>query len=321
MGEPPRLVAVACGVCGCEGATEHATGIDFEYRTSDTEFRMVRCDECGNVYLNPRPDVEDLSVIYPPNYYAYNYETAVHPIAVRAKEWLDGRKVRGWLRHVPEPKPMYLDVGCGDGRYLKMLHRLGVPKERLYGVEMSAATTSRLRDEGYHAFDGRIEDLVEALPAGRFHLITLLQVIEHVEQPRAVMSALAALLADGGVLLVETPNTDSVDARLFRRRYWGGYHFPRHWNLFDPTTLRRLAAEQGLEVRAMNYLPAHSFWIFSFHHLVEERLGMPAAARFFNPLRNVALLSLFTGFDIARAALGMRTSNVQMVAVKHRPAA
>jgi len=44
-----------------------------------------------------------------------------------------------------------------------------------------------------------------------------------------------------GALVVETPNLDSWDARLFKETWWGGYHIPRHWTLFDANSLRRLS--------------------------------------------------------------------------------
>ena len=43
---------------------------------------------------------------------------------------------------------------------------------------------------------------------------------------------------------------------------------------------------------------------------------MAKLAKFFNPLRNLGLLSLFTAFDLVRAKLGFQTSNIQILAVK-----
>jgi 2-polyprenyl-3-methyl-5-hydroxy-6-metoxy-1,4-benzoquinol methylase len=313
---PLKLENVACGVCKSTDATPFATGKDFEYDTCDEVFSMVECAHCGNVYLNPRPAVDELDVIYPTNYYSYNYEKAINPIALRAKDILDQRKVKGWLKHVDADisELKFLDVGCGNGHFLFMLEKLGVPKDHLFGVEMSESSIERLKKSGFHGHLGRIEDVFSSLPAGSFDLIVLLQVLEHVEDPAAQVGVLSRLLRPGGLLIVETPNTESFDVGLFKRSYWGGYHFPRHWNLFNESTLRSLASQNSLSVKSFNYLPAHSFWIFSFHHYFMDRVKNDFVANFFDPHQNIFLLGLFTGLDIVRARLGFKTSNVQMVA-------
>jgi len=275
---------------------------------------MVQCAGCSNVYLNPRPVTEELPTIYPQNYYAYNYDAVINPIARKAKDVLDAHKITGWMKYVSTGA--LLDVGCGNGRYLRMLNKLGVPSEKLYGVELSQPEIDQVKAAGFNGVCGRIEDVVDQLPQGEFDLIVLLQVLEHVQDPAATVSHLANLLKTGGVLIIETPNTDGLDARIFKNRYWGGYHFPRHWNLFNKTTLTRLVTSKGLSVRACKFLPAQSFWIFSFHHAIKEKFKNAWLANMFDPFTNVFLLSVFTGFDIVRAALGMQTSNIQFIAVK-----
>jgi SAM-dependent methyltransferase len=279
---------------------------------------MLECCDCGNIYLNPRPTAQELAVIYPPDYYAYSYETTIHPIALKAKNLLDSLKVRRWLSYlaVPVQELQFLDVGCGNGRYLRMLEEMGARRERLWGVELSGDEIAKLNDNGFHGHLGTIEEVAGSLPEGSFDLIVLLQVLEHVPDPARVIELVSRLLAPGGVLIIETPNTESLDGSIFRSQYWGGYHFPRHWNLFSERTLERLAVQGQLEVKAFNYLPAHSFWIFSIHHYLLDRARMPVLAKFFNPHRNIFLLAIFTSFDILRAWLGFKTSNLQMVAQK-----
>lgn len=311
-----QLEDVCCGVCGADIFHPYASGYDYEYHTSANLFHMVECQVCDNVYLNPRPVQEELSAIYPPNYYAYNYDSTIHPIAIRAKGWLDSLKIREWRRNLKTSMPRFLDVGCGDGRYLKMMHKLGIPKSCLYGVELDADQVNKLNQDGFNGFFGRIEDVAKDLPNESFDLIVLLQVLEHVSDPRTMVSTLSNLLRKGGVLIIETPNTSSIDVRLFKASYWGGYHFPRHWNLMNQRTLARLAHEQGLRVEYFNFLPSHSFWIFSFHHLIWDKWKMKWLANLFNPFRNLFLLAFFTGFDLLRARLGFQTSNIQLVALK-----
>lgn len=313
-----KLESVLCGVCESDDWVAYASGKDYEYHTSEDTFQIVKCNVCGNLYLNPRPVRDELSRIYPPNYYAYNYDTSINPIALKAKEFLDRRKVKTWLKYVniDLTNLNFLDVGCGNGRYLQMLHRLGVPKSQLYGIEMSQEAIETLRQEGYQGFYGRLEDVENKLPENTFDLIVLLQVIEHVEHPRAIVQTLSRLLRPGGVLVLETPNTQSLDVNLFRQGYWGGYHFPRHWNLFDRSTLTRLVTQASLEVKDIQFLPSPAFWILSYHHWISDRLQNEKLANWFDPLQNLVLLSLFTGFDLVRSKLGVSTSNIQFVAIE-----
>lgn len=307
----------SCAVCGGSGSAPFAEGYDYELRTCRNQWRFVRCTACGHVRLDPRPHHDALSVIYPPTYYAYNYDTQVHPLARRAKQWLDEAKFRGILGHLGRGPGSYLDVGCGNGRFLDLMAAKGMSRDRLYGLELDPATVERLRARGYQAFCARVEECGD-IAEGSLDLITMFHVIEHVDAPDAVVKRLVRWLAPGGVLAIETPNLDSWDARLFRDRFWGGYHIPRHWHLFTAATLGRVLGSAGLAVSGVRYQTGHSFWLYSFHHRL--RYGArprPGLARQFDPMGGslVALASV-TAFDKLRAALGFRTSAMLVIARK-----
>ena len=309
------LVPVHCCVCGSDDGDVVGRGQDYEYETTADVFRVVRCRSCGLYFLNPRPAAEDLRLIYPKEYYSYNYSGAVHPIARAVKAWLDARKGRSWLKDLTTTTPRILDVGCGDGRYLRMFDSWGVPKTQIWGTELDATVVQQLQEQGFQVREGVIE-VIHDVPMAYFDLIVLLQVIEHVADPPGTVRRLAELLAPGGILVIETPNVDSLDFRLFCRRYWGGYHFPRHWNFFNSKTLSRLLTSVGLHVVRVRYLPAHTFWLYSIHHIVKYAWGFRRLSLLLNPLRNIPLLALATGFDMLRATLGFKTSNMQVVARK-----
>jgi len=129
-----------CDLCGGTDREPHAEGYDYELLTCRNRWRFVRCKACGHVWLDPRPAVEALATIYPPHYYAYQYAKQVHPLAARAKAWFDRRKLGGVLRALGRVPDGYLDVGCGDGRFLRVLERAGVPRHRLYGLELDAGS-------------------------------------------------------------------------------------------------------------------------------------------------------------------------------------
>jgi SAM-dependent methyltransferase len=304
-----------CAVCGASSFAPFAHGYDYELRTCRNRWTFVRCDECGHVWLNPRPAVHALDVIYPGHYYAYDYEQRVHPVARWAKAALDRRKLGAVRRALPRAPRSYLDIGCGSGRYLRAMADHGLAREAIRGLELNPKVVDALRAEGYAVQCARVEDA--EIPAASIDFATMFHVLEHVDAPDRVVARIADWLTPGGVLAVETPNVDALDQRLFGETHWGGYHFPRHWHLFHRATLARLLATAGLTPFGLIYQTGHSFWMYSVHHWLRyQDRPKPALARWFDPFTNVVPLAAFTAFDRMRALVGARTSAMLMLARK-----
>jgi SAM-dependent methyltransferase len=307
--------AGSCPVCGGEAFVPQAEGFDFELETCRNHWRFGRCATCGHIQLDPRPRAETLPAIYPPNYYSYNMEKTVGRLAMAGKAMLDAAKFRGFLALLGRPARSYLDIGCGDLKYLEVMRRHGIPPERLYGLELDTGVVAKARARGYQVFQERAED-ARSLPEAAIDVITMFHVIEHVADPAAVLRSVARWLAPGGILVIETPNRAALDARLFARRYWGGYHIPRHWHLFDRRGLTRLLEAEGFRVMTVRYQTGHSFWLYSLHHAIRYNPYLPsrALARLFDPLSSMPMLVLATLWDKLRAALGLPTSAMLLVA-------
>jgi 2-polyprenyl-3-methyl-5-hydroxy-6-metoxy-1,4-benzoquinol methylase len=211
-----------------------------------------------------------------------------------------------------------LDIGCGDGRYLLAIeHLFGIEKESIKGLELDSTCVARLTAQGFDVAMSRVEQL----PPNAFQdltLVTMFHVIEHVADPKEVLVRAAGWLAEDGLIAIETPNLDSLDARMFKRTYWGGYHFPRHWTLFNTRSLEALFEASGLEVVGRSYQTGHSFWLYSFHHWLRYDRNMPALARWFDPMHSKIMLIGVTAFDKLRAVLGFKTSAVLVVGRKRR---
>ena len=305
----------ACAVCGASAFAACARGYDYELQTCRNEWTFVRCSACRHVWLNPRPAVNALSVIYPSHYYAYDYESRVNALARRGKAVLDRRKLGSVLRRLPRAPRTYLDIGCGSGRYLRGMAARGLEPAAIHGFELDPRVVESLRADGFAVECARVEEAT--LPPASIDFATMFHVLEHVDAPDRVVARIADWLTPGGVLAIETPNLDSHDQRLFADSYWGGYHFPRHWHLFTEPTLARLVTASGLTPIAMLYQTGHSFWMYSMHHWL--RYGAhphPALARLFDPFTNVVPLAAFTAFDRARGLFGARTSAMLMLARK-----
>jgi len=306
----------SCPVCGSREFAQFAVGFDYELLTCCNPWRFVQCSVCHHVWLNPRPAVSELPVVYPPTYYAYNY-SAINPIARKAKALLDRRKIARIVRHCAAPPRSYLDVGCGDGRFLRVMEQSGVPRSSLYGLELDQRVVERLRGQGYTGVFCERAETVTTLPEAAIDLVTLFHVIEHVDNPGTVIGRVRRWLSPGGVFALETPNLDSLDARLFQRTYWGGYHIPRHWNLFTPASISRLLQDNGLEVLATTFQTGHSFWMYSLHHAARYHgKSRPRAGAWFDPMKSLFGLAGFTAFDLVRGSLGAKTSAMLVISRK-----
>jgi 2-polyprenyl-3-methyl-5-hydroxy-6-metoxy-1,4-benzoquinol methylase len=305
--------AAVCPICSEAPDEPHAAGPDFEYDTTPgVEWSFVRCSRCDVILLSPCPDESSLGTLYPSNYYAYDFSTK-QSLGFRVKALLDQRSVRAYL-DVAVPGLPILDVGCGDGRLLTMFAAQGVARERLYGMELDPRAVEQARGKGLNVSLGRFED-VDYAPRS-FGLVVMQQVIEHVINPRDVLTRVHDLLAPGGAVVLETPNAASWDHWLFSRRYWGGYHIPRHLVLFNAKSLSRLLDTLGFRVERVRHLASPAFWIQSIHHLLADRGAPKGLVNFFgtqppNPLT----LGAFTALDGVGKLFGI-TSNMRIIGVR-----
>ncbi|MBW2382439.1 MAG: class I SAM-dependent methyltransferase [Deltaproteobacteria bacterium] len=309
-----ELVAARCALCGSGESEVCARGVDFEYDTSDDVFQMVSCLGCGHQYLNPRPASSQLDDIYPSNYYSFT-GTSNRLVARLQRVWESG-KVRLYRELVGDGERRLLDVGCGNGRLLSLLRDFGDERWELAGLEFDEGAVKQCRDIGFDVVSERVEDFAERDDQrGCYDAVIMLQLIEHVEDPALLCERVYTLLRPGGVFIIETPNLGGLDYRLFKGRWWGHYHFPRHWNLFSTDALVRMLETRGFEITRCEYLISTSSWIISHHNYAKDRDWPRFVQRFFN-YQNPILLGLALVMDTLRTKLGLETSNQRVVGRK-----
>jgi SAM-dependent methyltransferase len=297
---PLDLVPVRCCICETNHEAPLAIGEDFEYRTSPDTFLAVRCADCGLVYLNPRPAVSELDRIYPPDYHAYQFSEASFGFVYKVRRQLEAKRLLACCKGLGADARI-LDVGAGDGFHLGLLQEFGHRRWQLEGVEPSARAVAAGRHKGLNIYQGTVEQL--DLPLASYDIAFMIATIEHVADPVGVMLAVRALLKPGGKLIIVTDNTDTLDFRMFSDRHWGGYHFPRHWNLFNPSTMRTLAAKTGLEVAQLTTIVSPVNWVYSIRNSLVER-GAPKWLYEQFSLNSTLSLGIFTLFDMIHQFFG-----------------
>jgi 2-polyprenyl-6-hydroxyphenyl methylase/3-demethylubiquinone-9 3-methyltransferase len=143
-----------------------------------------------------------------------------------------------------------LDVGCGAGLLAEPLARLGAKVTAIdAALELIEAAQAHARGQGlaidYRA--GAVEDLV-----GTFDLVTSLEVIEHVADPRAFLASLAARLAPGGLMILSTPNRTQWSKLLTITLAEGLGRIPKgthdYGKFITPEELSAMLARIGMKV-------------------------------------------------------------------------
>jgi SAM-dependent methyltransferase len=301
-----------CNVCSADDAEVIARGVDFEYDTCANEFRFVRCRSCGHLYLNPLPDPSELETIYPATYGNYEGDRNA-ALTYRVKNWLDRR----YLRELTEGLRVerVLDVGCADGRMLDLCRRAFPAAEHVEGIEFSPKAAGEAIARGYTVHIGSVDDL--ELREDFYDLVFLQQVIEHVYDPTAVVAKLHRSVRAGGRVVFETPTSEALDRRFGAGRHWGGYHFPRHFNIFDERSFGAICERAGFIVRGVSYRYQPVHWPWTAHHWLKERGAPPWLYAPLN-IRNTFAIGAGTVLEALAKLVSGKASNMQVVVEKPR---
>lgn len=202
----------------------------------------VRCPRCGSLWQLPFPDDARLAEIYGAGYLErWGIDGPAQLAAVRSMKEATYRAFLGRVaRH--RTGGALLDVGCALGFLLGEARRAGFEP---YGVDRNASAIERARAE----FGARVEarDLAEnPFPGVAFAVVTLVDVLEHVPDPAALLAAVAPRLEPDGVLALLLPNAASLTARLFGRTW--PHLAEEHLWLWTPSGLQTFLERQGWRV-------------------------------------------------------------------------
>jgi ubiquinone/menaquinone biosynthesis C-methylase UbiE len=295
-----KLTFVKCCICESNNATIIGNGQDFEYHTSRETFSVMRCNSCGLIYLNPRPVISEFKRIYPPSYHAYNFSENNFGFPYRVRSRIETWRLLHDCRRLPD-NARILDVGCGDGFHLSLLAKSGKKNWSLEGVDINKHAIDAATRKGLRVYRGRVEEV--DLPEESYDLIFMIMTIEHLERPDRTLYSIKRLLKKGGRLVIVTDNTNSVDFTFFKEHYWGGYHFPRHWNLFNRHSLQKLAEKTGFEVMSLKTIISPVNWVYSIHNAFVDR-GKPKWLVDSFTLRSSFSLTFFTVLDFILQKFG-----------------
>jgi 2-polyprenyl-3-methyl-5-hydroxy-6-metoxy-1,4-benzoquinol methylase len=249
---PVEMEQPACLVCGSDSRKPFLT-VDNRFDTSQ-KFQLVQCQQCGLVYLSPRPGQKSISRYYQDSGYQPHQREALSfsgKVYQAVRIWNNRYKRR--LIEKYRQKGKILDYGCGTGEFLLEMKNSGW---ETHGLEPSATAAAVAGNYQLSI----ITDLY-SFP-GKADVITLWHVLEHVHDARRLLADLKNILQPTGLLCIALPNRHSLDAALFKQ-YWVAYDAPRHLYHFTPADMEKLLQSTGFKIFSMRSLPFDP-WYNSF---------------------------------------------------------
>lgn len=223
------------------------------------EFLYFQCNACSCLQIADIP--ENLSAFYPIGYYSFNAQGVprtgwkANIAALRDRATALGKQdpissvicklipPRPDLRSIAAVKPTFqsriLDVGCGSGQLLSVLHRAGF--RNLAGIDPFIDSNKEIA-KGVVLEKKTIEQV-----EGQFDLIMLHHVFEHMLDGEKALAECRKRIALGGKILLRFPTPDSFAWRKYRER-WVQLDAPRHLFLHSRRSMELLAARLALRV-------------------------------------------------------------------------
>jgi len=257
----------------CNLCDKDETGLCFEVKekiTGKEKFNVVRCKNCGLIYVNPRPKKDAILRYYPEDtYWAYQHnenkslKAKVKEIIMEEEGNYPQRKRRTfllrWLRRtcclvlknnvmiiIPyKEKGKILDVGCGSGQLIEWLKRHGW---EVYGVDISSKAAKEANKRGLNVFHGELIDV--KFPKNFFDTVIASQVLEHVMNPMKLLREINRILKQDALLIVGVPNIEAYESKVFGE-HWGPLDIPRHLYHLSYKTLKTMLQNAGFVVEKM----------------------------------------------------------------------
>lgn len=200
-------------------------------------FKIVKCRNCGLVYVNPQPTEEELR----------KYYNSFYRVPLKTNEKLVLKKARELINEIKRTKKTgsLLEIGCSYGFLLQYFKRR---EWYVKGIEISQEASDYARSRfGIDVFTGTLREYKRR---ERFDLIVMLDVLEHLSNPAEELSLVNKYLKKDGLLVLTTPNIDSLDSWISKDS-WEWMIPPEHLFYFSSETISSLLHKYNFRILSL----------------------------------------------------------------------
>lgn len=227
-----------------------------DYTVSNENFTIVKCTSCGFVFVNPRPEENNLGKYYESEEYVSHSNTnkgIINKIYKVVRNYTLKQKVS--IINTHSKGKNILDIGCGIGLFLAECKK---NKYITLGIEPNE--TARKFAISELGLKIEAESYLEKIENNSFDVITMWHVLEHVSCLNKRVEELKRMLKKDGVLIIAVPNYLSYDSTYYKE-FWAGFDVPRHLYHFSEDTIKRLFEKKQMEIEKVLPMKFDSFYV------------------------------------------------------------
>jgi len=218
-----------CNLCGKS---------DTSFIVEQNSFKVVECNLCGFVYVNPRPKANTLKDFYTD----YHRNRIGDPLLWKPYMQKVFTKSASLLDKLCPQKGRLLDIGCGYGFFMEEATKRGWDAS---GIDLSEECVAFAKERGQVAELALPEDIKEK---NTYDAITMFYVLEHLPDPLATLRTVKKLLKPGGVLLLRVPHTTPIVKLLKPMKIKNNlFDPPFHLCDFSPETITKILEKAGFK--------------------------------------------------------------------------
>ena len=265
-----------CPYCGSSERTlAYGDVQDWSFNCAPGKWDYWDCINCKSLYLDPRPTRSTIGSAYT-KYYTHGSASPVsflQATKTRLRNECLSQMLRatieprlnlprvfsgvislisqrivvpfGWAQLAKQTKGRFMDVGCGAGLTVSLAQQLGWDA---MGIEIDPAAVRTAQQTRLNIIEGTYEKLNQY--EQQFDCIMCSHVLEHVHDPRDLLTMLKIAIKPGGMLLLTLPNSLSILRRHFGAN-WRGLEAPRHIAIPSESQLMQLLAESGFSIQSV----------------------------------------------------------------------
>jgi 2-polyprenyl-3-methyl-5-hydroxy-6-metoxy-1,4-benzoquinol methylase len=227
-----------CLICG-----NVSNKIVSNYVRDSTKHKIIQCKKCNHVQINPIPSRKENEIFYDNNQQSKNVNDLTSLQEKRKAKHNDTKRRIALLNKICKKTDKILEIGSGHGFFLEEVRKSGF---NIMGIEVSktrreiSKKITKSKIINVNLMDG------EHLDIGKFDVIVLFHVFEHISEQTSFLKNLKKILNKNGKIIIEVPNYDDFQIKL-NKEYKKWFFQFAHIHYFTSKSLKKIFQKNGFK--------------------------------------------------------------------------